>query len=83
MPASCANSLHWLDDKHGDITIPGDERQTFNELGALMNRLYQQGVSVKDMARAKLDFIEAHGLPIHVKVQNYFSDGDISSSSGE
>ena len=83
VPASCANSLHWLNDKHGDIDFPGDERQTFNELSALMNRLYQKGVSVADMARAKLDFIEAHGLPIHVKVQNYFSDGDIPSSSGK
>lgn len=83
VPASCANSLHWLRDKHDDCDFPGDEAQTFNALSSLMNRLYQKGVSVKDMARAKLDFIEAHGLPIHVKVQNYFTDGDISSSSGK
>ena len=83
VPASAANSLHWLKDKHGDCYFPGDERQTFDGLSALMNRMYQKGVTAKDMARAKLDFIEAHGLPIHVKVQNYFSDGNISSSSGE
>ena len=82
VPASCTNSLHWLKDQNSNVDFPGDENQTFRELSNLMNRLHKQGVSTTDMVRAKLDFIEAHNLPIQVKFQNYFHDGNITSSSG-
>lgn len=80
-PASCANSMCWLRNHYG-IDFPGDTRNVMKQLSNLMNRLHRKGASAKDMARAKLDFIEAHNLPIHVKIHDWHSTGDVSSSSG-
>ncbi len=81
-PASCANSLDWLRNTHDEISFPHDARNAMKQLSNLMARMQNGGASAKDMARAKLDFIEAHNLPIHVKIQDWHSNGDISSSSG-
>ncbi|MBU8870632.1 MAG: T9SS type A sorting domain-containing protein [Gemmatimonadales bacterium] len=81
-PASCANSMAWLDQQHPEIDVPDSLRVLFRELSNLMNRAQGKGASNETMARAKLDFIEAHNLPIHVKLQSWGSSGDISSSSG-
>lgn len=80
--ASTTNSMMWLDAKHQEIAFPGDQRQIFAQFSHLMNRKPGVGVSTEEQARAKLDFIEAHGLPIKVKIQNKFSDGNVKSSSG-
>lgn len=80
--ASTTNSMLWLKGKHDEINFPGDQRKIFEQFSHLMNREPGEGVTTEEQARAKLDFIEAHGLPIKVKVQNYFSNGDIKSSSG-
>lgn len=80
-PASCANSLVWMRNQYG-ISFPGDTRNVMKQLSNLMNRLHRKGASAQDMARAKLDFIEAHNLPIHVKIHDWHSNGDVSSSSG-
>lgn len=81
-PASCANSMAWLDQQHPEIDVPDDQRALLKQLSNLMNRERGKGASNETMARAKLDFIEAHNLPIHVKLQSWGSSGDISSSSG-
>lgn len=80
--ASTTNSMMWLDEKHPEITFPGDQRKIFAQFSHLMNRKPGDGVTTEEQARAKLDFIEAHGLPIKVKIQNKFSNGNVKSSSG-
>ncbi len=89
-PASCANSLHWLKDhpQPGDpaIQFPSSLRETYGQMSRLMNRNPPYGgVFPREMARAKLDFAEAHGLPLRVKYQsNAQGDtADVKSSSGE
>jgi hypothetical protein len=89
-PASCANSLHWLKDhpQPGDpaIQFPSSLRETFGQLSRLMNRNPPYGgVFPRDMVRAKLDFAEAHGLPLRVKYQSVVQgdNGDVKSSSGK
>jgi len=82
-PAACANSLTWLKDQHPEIDFPPDLRETFEQLSNLMNRLAREGASSLDIIKAKLDFIEAHDLPIHVKYQAKSLEGDIASTSGE
>ncbi len=82
MPASCANSLEWLKKLYPDITFPHSSRSVMNQLGRLAGRTGPQGVWAADIAKAKLDFIEAHKLPIHVKIQSNRHEGDIKSSSG-
>ena len=82
-PAACANSLSWLKLVHPEIDFPPDLRDTYEQLSNLMNRLAGEGVGVEDVLKAKLDFIEAYGLPIHVKYQARAVDGDVASSSGE
>lgn len=80
--ASTTNSMLWLKGKHPEIDFPGDQRKIFEQFSHLMNRKPGEGVTTEEQARAKLDFIEAHGLPIKVKIQNKFSDGNVKSSSG-
>lgn len=80
--ASTTNSMLWLKGKHPEIDFPGDQRKVFEQFSHLMNRKPGEGVTTEEQARAKLDFIEAHNLPIKVKIQNKFSDGNVKSSSG-
>lgn len=80
--ASTTNSMLWLDAKHQEVGFPGGQRKVFEQFSHLMNRKPGEGVTTEEQARAKLDFIEAHGLPIKVKIQNKFSHGNVKSSSG-
>jgi hypothetical protein len=82
MPASCGNSLEWLKNKHGDINFPHDKRSVMKQIARAAGRIPPAGVHAHDAARAKLDFIEAHKLPIHVKIQTASAHGDIKSTSG-
>ncbi len=82
-PAACANSLTWLKNKHPEIDFPPGLRETFEQLSNLMNRLARQGAGPEDIIKAKLDFIEAYGLPIHVKYQAKSVEGNVASSTGE
>ena len=87
MPASCANSLKWLDEVHPEIFIPPSLRETFNQMSAMGGRVRDStgvlgGVSLADAARAKLDFIEAYGLPIRVKYQSARDSNAITSTTG-
>lgn len=82
VPAACANSMNWLREQHPEIDFPGDLRSIFQEMSGAMGRTKQEGVWPKDTVRGKLDFIEAHNLPVHVKYQGRFSQGDVSSTAG-
>jgi hypothetical protein len=81
-PASAANSLEWLKNKHGEINFPHAKKSVQKQLEGLAGRTPPAGIWPRDLARAKLDFIEAHKLPIHVKIQDVSSSGNISSTSG-
>jgi len=81
-PASAANSLEWLDSAYTEIDIPEPLRTTMEELSTKMNRARNGGVTIDNFIRGKLDFIEAHALPINVKFQSSFLSEDIISSSG-
>lgn len=82
--AACANSLDWLREWDPDINFPGSLRDTYNSLSQLMNRNGPEGAWPEDIMRAKMDFIEAHNLPIEVKYQNRFPRStSITSTSGE
>lgn len=81
-PASAANSLTWLKDKHDEIDFPHDTRSVMEQISRLAGRVGPVGIWPKDLAKAKLDFIEAHQLPIHVKIQDVSSAGAIASTSG-
>ena len=82
VPAATANSMSWLKKKHPEINFPESLRKSYEQLSHLMNRKAGEGVTAETLARAKLDFIEAHNLPIKVKFQTDENKGNISSSSG-
>ncbi|RKZ05994.1 hypothetical protein DRQ32_11715, partial [bacterium] len=84
VPAACANSLHWLRGQHHPaIDFPQEHREIFEHMNRLMNRNPPyKGVDAKTTARAKMDFIEAYGLPIRVKYQSAWDTGNVKSSSG-
>lgn len=84
VPAACANSLDWLRRTDPNINFPGTLRETYNKLSQMMNRNAPHGVWPEDMMQAKLDFIEAYGLPIEVKYQNRFPrSSSVTSTTGE
>ena len=82
VPAATANSMSWLKKKHDEIDFPENLRKAYDQLSHLMNRKAKEGVTAETLIRAKLDFIEAHNLPIKVKFQTDENKGNISSSSG-
>lgn len=81
-PAAAANSLLWLENENDNIDIPGEWRDAYKELRGLMKTTRKKGTNQEDFIRAKLDFIEAHNLPISVKFQSHKHKSDIASSSG-
>ena len=83
-PAGCANSIKWLADKDEDDNIELDDsaEEAFDQLSHLMSRLQGQGADDSTTVKAKLDFIEAHGLPIEVKFQSSELSHGIVSSTG-
>ncbi len=83
VPASCANSMTWLKGQHAQIDLPPDLRKTFEQLSNLMNRLAGQGATQDEMIKAKLDLIEAYGLPIRVDYQSVNLEGNFNSTSGK
>jgi len=83
VPAACANSLDWLRTFDDDINFPGTLRETYEQLSRLMNRNSPTGVWPEEMMQAKMDFIEAHNLPIEVKYQNRLPRrSPVTSTSG-
>lgn len=81
-PAAASNSMHWLEKEHPEIEFPNNWRESFEQMGTLMDRDSGQTVGDRDFIRAKLDFIEMYDLPIKVKYQANTLEGDINSSSG-
>jgi len=82
-PAGCANSIRWLADNNDNIDLDENESEAFDQLSHLMSRLQAKGVGDSTMVKAKLDFIEAHGLPIEVKFQSSELNHGIVSSTGK
>jgi hypothetical protein len=88
MVAACCNSMHWLDGKHPEFDIPLDLQGIFDQLNPIMGRTWDAktgtwgGVTTEQAIRAKLDFIEAYSLPIHVKYQSDADHGAVKSTSG-
>ncbi len=82
VPASAANSLKWLHD-NGDITLPdSDIRNTMEELSYLMERADNQGVTIDNFLKGKLDYINTNSLNINVKFQSESINSDVMSSDG-
>jgi hypothetical protein len=81
--AACANSMKWLSTTTPHIDLPPDLRKVFDQLSDLMYRdTRRAGVYDDTVLVAKLDLIEAYGLPIRVKYQSVNYSGDIESTSG-
>lgn len=85
VPTATANSMHWLNKAYNDITLPESltPRKTLEELSKYMKRPDGEGATDEEMITGKLDFIEHYELPIEVKFQSEFVDGNIASSSGK
>lgn len=80
-PAAAANSLHWLEKEHPDhIPASGTLREKLEELSGMMKRAPNGGVYRDSFILAKLEFIDKHKLPIHVKFQSWlFGTDDLPS----
>lgn len=87
-PASAANSIHWLEKVHSEIsTATKDDkdgtslREKLEELSKLMKRANNGGVGSRKFIEGKLAFIDKYKLPIHVKFQSkwYKKDEHINS----
>lgn len=68
---------------HEEIVITSDERETMAELSALMQRKPNEGVSIDNFIKGKLDYIQKNELKINVKFQSYGLTDDVGSESGK
>lgn len=76
-PAGAANSLQWLENTNPNVPANGQtHREKLKELSGMMNRANNGGVFRKDFVEAKLEFIDKYQLPIHVKFQGFYFNGD-------
>jgi hypothetical protein len=75
-PASCANSLQWLEERYPTKLATGlTLRQKLEELSKQMKRRDNEGVYTDTMLSGKLAFIDKYKLPIRVKFQSvYYKD---------
>jgi predicted RNA methylase len=79
-PASAANSMQWLELKHPQINSNTTLREKVSQLSKGMNRANEAGVTTTQLVTGKLDFIDAHQLPVRVKFQSWFiQDSTIAS----
>jgi hypothetical protein len=81
VPASCANSMQWLEGRHPTKINSGlSDRKKLEELSKLMRRMNNQGVYTDTMIRGKLAYIDKYKLPIRVKFQDiYIKDSCLAS----
>lgn len=84
-PAAAANSIQWLEETHPDITATGSShRDKLMEISKFMERGKEEGVTTRQLVRGKLAYIDEHKLPIHVKFQSWWENGEsISSPNNE
>jgi hypothetical protein len=82
-PAAASNSLKWLSDTPDNgVDIPISHRALLEQLSAFMQRARNDGVTIEQFIKGKLDFIEEFGLNILVKFQSESLPGNVASSSG-
>jgi hypothetical protein len=82
-PAAASNSLKWLSDTPGNgVDIPLSHRALLDSLSRYMQRARNNGVTIEQFIKGKLDFIEALGLNIYMKFQSESLSGNVTSTSG-
>ena len=85
VPTATANSMKWLEMHNDSVKLGGKTlREVMEELSGLMKRANNEGTYSDSMIVGKMDFIEAHNLPIEVKYQSFFlpKDTTLKSTSG-
>ncbi|HOI28877.1 MAG TPA: T9SS type A sorting domain-containing protein [Melioribacteraceae bacterium] len=84
VPTATANSLKWMEATYTDFNLPQDMnlRKTMEKLSGLMKREKNEGTYTDKMIIGKLDFMEEYNLPVEVKFQAYYVNGNLSSTSG-
>jgi|GEM_PF-5595586 len=84
VPTATANSLKWMEQTYTDFNLPADMdlRKTMETLSGLMKRERNKGTPTENMIQGKLDFMEQFKLPVEVKFQAFYVDGNIASTSG-
>ncbi len=80
-PAAAGNSMKWLEENHPKIPDTGNTlREAVEEMSSGMDRANNEGVTTTQLVRGKLDYIDNHELPIHVKYQSWWKqDSTIAS----
>lgn len=76
-PASCANSMMWLEED--DYRIPFtdlDLEDMYYEMLDCMGKFGDEGVTTTQVIQGKLCYIDGFQLPIHVKYQSSFVTSD-------
>jgi hypothetical protein len=83
VPTASANSMKWLESIYEGVDLPSDMtlRKTMESLSSKMNRPRNKGTERPQMVKGILDFIEEQNLPLEVKFQSFYIDGNIKSSS--
>jgi len=83
-PAAASNSLKWLSDTPDNgVDIPLSHRELLEQLSGFMQRARNDGVTIEQFIKGKLDIIEALGLNINVKFQAESLSGNVTSTSGK
>lgn len=85
VPTATANSMKWLEMKYDSVNLGGKTlREVMEELSGLMKRANNEGTYTDSMIIGKMDYIEAHNLPLEVKYQSFFlpTSTVLKSSSG-
>lgn len=84
VPTATANSIKWMEQTYTDINLPEDMtlRKTMETLSGLMKRERNEGTTTENMISGKLDFMEQYNLPVEVKFQAFYVNGNVGSTSG-
>lgn len=84
VPTATANSLKWMETTYTDFNLPQEMtlRKTMEKLSGLMKRNRNEGTFTDKMIIGKLDFMEEYELPVEIKFQAYYVNGNLGSTSG-
>jgi len=79
VPASGANSMHWLERIEEALPNTVAHREKLKLLSEFCRRQNETGVRVHPFVRGKLHFVDSMKLPIRVKWQSYYSPKDTAT----
>ncbi len=84
VPTATANSIKWMEQTYTDINLPAEMtlRNTMQTLSGLMKRERNEGTTTENMVSGKLDFMEQYNLPVEIKFQAFYVNGNVGSTSG-